>query len=188
MNRPKSNPLEILEGKNIKLRAVEPEDADLIYKWENDSSIWHASNTIEPFSYHIIKKYAENAHLDLFQAKQLRLMIDIQKDNKTKTVGSIDLFNYDPMHQRAGVGILVHANEDRKKGYAGDALQTLISYAFGVLMLHQLYCNIDEDNEASLKLFKKYGFKITGKKHDWIRTSLGYKNEYFLQLINSKLT
>jgi diamine N-acetyltransferase len=55
-------------------------------------------------------------------------------------------------------------------------------------MLHQLYCNIDEDNEASLTLFKKYGFKITGKKHDWIRTSLGYKNEYFLQLINSKLT
>jgi len=178
--------LEILKGNNILLRAVEPKDAALIYKWENDPEVWHASNTIEPFSYHIIKKYAESAHMDLFQAKQLRLMIDMQKEKKT--IGSIDLFSYEPLHQRAGVGILIHAREDRKKGYAGDALQTLIKYSFDILMLHQLYCNIDDDNEASINLFKKHGFKITGKKRDWIRTPMGWKSEYFLQLLNKNFT
>jgi diamine N-acetyltransferase len=180
--------LDILEEKNIKLRKIEPSDADLIYRWENNSSIWNAGNTIEPFSRHVINKYVENAHLDLIQAGQLRLMIDLKNDNKEpyETIGSVDLFEIDTFHQKAGLGILIHKEENRKKGYAGQALSVMIRYAFDVLLLHQLYCNIDEDNEASLRLFKSKGFQVTGNKKDWIRTKEGWKNELFLQLINNE--
>lgn len=174
-----------LEEKNIKLRAIEPSDSNLIYKWENDTSVWHAGNTIEPFSKHIIDQYVSNAHLDLFQTNQLRLMIDTKetKDLPEQTIGSIDLFDIDNMHQRAGVGILIGEREARDKGFAKQALKALINYCSDVLFLHQLYCNIDEDNEASLHLFKKNGFEITGEKKDWIRTKNGWKSEYLLQLI-----
>lgn len=177
--------MDILEEKNIKLRAIEPSDADLIYEWENDSSLWHAGNTTEPFSYQIIKQYVKNAHLDLFQTHQLRLMIDLKNDQGEPfaTIGSIDLFEIDTFHQMAGVGILIHKKEYRKKGYANQALKVMIKYAFQVLLLHQLYCNIDEDNEPSIKLFKNNGFQITGNKKDWIRTQNGWKDELFLQLI-----
>ena len=178
--------MNILEEKNIKLRAVEPSDADLIYEWENDSSVWHAGNTIEPFSRHVINEYVKSAHLDLIQSKQLRLMIDLKsgEGKPTATIGSVDLFEIDTFHQKAGVGILIHREAYRKKGYAGQALQVIIRYAFDVLLLHQLYCNIDEDNEPSLNLFKKKGFEVTGNKKDWIRTKNGRKNELFLQLVN----
>lgn len=177
--------MDILEEKDIKLRAIEPQDADLIYKWENDSSIWHAGNTLEPFSKHIIDQYVKNAHLDLFQANQLRLMIDKKEtgSNHKKTIGSVDLFDIDNMHQRAGVGILIADKENRSQGYAHQAIKALINYCSEVLLLHQLYCNIDEDNESSIRLFEKNGFKITGEKKDWIRTKKGWKTEYFLQLI-----
>jgi len=176
----------ILEERDIKLRAIEPSDADLIYRWENDSSVWHAGNTIEPFSRHIINQYVQTAHLDLFQTKQLRLMIDLKSGmgESAETIGSIDLFEIDSYHQKAGIGILIHQEKNRNKGYAGQALDVMIKYAFGVLLLHQLYCNIDEDNEASLNLFRKKGFQVTGNKKDWIRTKNGWKNELFLQLIN----
>lgn len=179
--------MDTLEGKNIKLRAIEPSDSNLIYKWENDTSVWHAGNTIEPFSKHIIDQYVKKAHLDLFQLNQLRLMIDIKETENfpLQTIGSIDLFDIDNMHQRAGVGILIAEKEARNRGYANQALKVLINYCSEVLLLHQLYCNIDEDNEASLHLFKKNGFKITGEKKDWIRTKKGWKTEYFLQLIFS---
>ena len=179
--------MDILEEKNIKLRALEPSDADLIYEWENDSSVWHAGNTIEPFSRHIILQYVRNATMNLFQSRQLRMMIDL-KDHHNKpsrTIGSIDLFEIDPLHQRAGIGILIHREEDRNHGYADQSLKIIIKYAFQVLFLHQLFCHIDSDNAPSLNLFKNNGFQITGTKKDWIRTQNGWKNELLLQLINS---
>ena len=178
--------MDILEDKHIKLRAIEPSDADLIYTWENDSTLWHAGNTIEPFSKHVINQYVKNAHLDLFQARQLRLMIDLKEKthlHTTPTIGAIDLFEIDTLHRRAGVGILIADTQNRKKGHADQALKILIKYSGEVLLLHQLYCNIDEDNEPSIQLFQKNGFEITGEKKDWIRTQKGWKDELFLQRI-----
>jgi diamine N-acetyltransferase len=174
------------EGNKIILRAPEPADVDLLYLWENDPDIWHISNTITPFSKFILEKYLESAHLDIYQVKQLRLMIDIQDPrNKTyRTVGTIDLFDFDPYHSRAGVGILIGDKSDRRKGFASAALEQFIQYSFNVLQLHQLYCNITCDNEDSLRLFQKCGFVISGHKFDWIRTPGRYVEEVMLQLIN----
>jgi diamine N-acetyltransferase len=176
--------LDILESNQIKLRAVEPSDAEIIYKWENDSTIWHAGNTIEPFSRYAINNYVKNAQFDLVKSEQLRLMIDLKKTDETyKTIGSIDLFDINVFHQRAGVGILIHDPDDRNKGYAKEALKILINYVKEVLFLHQLYCNIDEDNEGSIRLFESQGFIRSGWKTDWIRTKDGWKDELFYQLI-----
>ena len=53
------------------------------------------------------------------------------------------------------------------------------------LKLHQLFANINVENTASLKLFEKHGFRITGEKKEWNKTPAGRKNEYFLQLIST---
>jgi diamine N-acetyltransferase len=173
--------LDILKGKSTKLRAIEPNDLDDIHKWENDSSIWHLSNTLTPFSKSIIKQFIDNSHLDIFQSKQLRLMIE---NINGETIGTIDLFDYDPMHKRAGIGILIAEKENRSKGYASDALDILIKYCFSVLQLHQLFCNITDDNLESINLFTKKGFQLIGTKKDWLLFSDGKKDESMYQLIN----
>ncbi|MBN1116269.1 MAG: GNAT family N-acetyltransferase [Bacteroidales bacterium] len=170
---------------NIKLRAVEPEDIDLLFQWENNQEIWHLSNTITPFSRHILTKYIETAHLDIFQTRQLRLMIDVLESGQNpRTVGAIDLFEFEPFHLRAGIGILISNTLDRNKGYASAALQSLIEYTFKTLHLNQLYCNIGTDNILSIKLFKKHGFTEVGIKKKWNKTLAGYTDEMMLQLIN----
>jgi diamine N-acetyltransferase len=98
-------------------------------------------------------------------------------------LGAIDLFDFDPFHQRAGIGILISNKNDRQQGYASEALQTLIIYSFTVLRLKQLFCSISEDNQQSLRLFIKNGFVITGQKTDWIKKGDDWLTEYFLQLI-----
>ncbi len=169
----------------IKLRALEPGDIDLLYTWENDKQVWQVSNTITPFSKFILQKYLNNSHLDIYQAKQLRLMIDISEGKNWRTVGTIDLFDFDPFHLRAGVGILIGDVSDRNKGIATLALKELIHYAFSILNLHQLYCNIQSKNSASLNIFKKAGFHIIGTKKEWLKTHEGFMDEVILQLINS---
>lgn len=171
-----------LKGDTIYLRALEPEDLDFIYEVENDESIWEISCTQTPYSRFLIKQYLENAHKDIYEAKQLRLVIS---DYDDVAVGLIDLFDFDVKNKRAGVGILIKAPSARSKGYGREALKLLINYCFTHLDLHQLYCNITEDNEASMKLFVHHGFEKIGLKKDWTYIQGAYKNEYLFQLINN---
>lgn len=169
-----------LKGKNIYLRALEPEDLEFVHAIENDESVWEISNTQTPYSKFLIKQYLEHAQKDIFEVKQLRLVIS-SYDNAP--MGLIDLFDFDFKNSRAGVGILIKDETDRKKGYGSEALQLLINYSFAHLGLHQLYCNISEENKTSIKLFENQGFKEVGLKRDWNHVNGSYKNEYLFQLI-----
>jgi diamine N-acetyltransferase len=171
-----------MEYQNIKLRALEPEDLELLYDWENNISNWIISSTITPFSKYILKRYLENSHKNIYETGQLRLMINHLPDKIT--IGTIDIFDFDPFHKRAGVGILIANEAYRRKGLASMALTCLIDYCFKTLQLHQLYCNILSSNCESIDLFKKVGFVQTGQKKDWIKTPEGYFDEYLYQLIN----
>lgn len=171
-----------LKGDNVFLRALEPEDLEFVYQIENDENNWEISNTKTPYSQYILKAYLKNAHKDIFEAKQLRLVIS---DYNYKALGLIDIFDFDFSNKKAGVGILIKDTDKRQMGYGGQALKLLINYCFTHLGLHQLYCNITEDNTASLKLFKKFNFEIIGLKKDWIQFNNEFKNEYLLQLIST---
>ena len=172
-----------IEGRTIRLRAVEPEDADLMYVWENDCDIWPVSGTTEPFSRHQLERFVER-HRDTIGVLgdgQLRLIVETQQE--ARPVGAIDLFEYDPIHRRAGVGILIYERSDRGRGYASDALEALCRYAHDTLRAHQLWCNIGADNEASLRLFRSAGFTEIGIKRDWLWRPNGYHDEVMLQKI-----
>jgi diamine N-acetyltransferase len=172
----------ILESDSVRLRAVEPEDLELLYKWENEEATWKQSNTLVPYSRYTLKRYIANSHKSLFETGQLRLMIDVTSGGKT--VGTIDLFDFEHFHMRAGVGILIADPGDRKKGYGSAALECIIRYAFETLNLHQLWCNILEGNEESMSLFLHHGFVRSAVKKEWVRLDGRFVNEYMLQLLN----
>ncbi|MEN8224929.1 MAG: GNAT family protein [Bacteroidota bacterium] len=172
-----------MRSKNLQLRALEPSDVDLLFKWENDTSVWHLSSTLTPFSRFTLEQYVMNAGEDIYANKQLRLMIDIIDDHHPRTIGCIDLFDFDPSHMRAGIGIMI-IDSERKKGYASEALDLMIDYAFNRLNLHQLYSNVLQINTASLELFKRKHFELIGVKKDWIKLNNNWQDEYILQLIN----
>jgi len=172
-----------LRGEKIYLRAVEPEDAAFIFDVENDETLWELSHTQTPFSKHTIQQYVQNAHKDIFEVKQLRLIIEAEKN---KPLGMIDLFDFDFKNKRAGVGILIKSNKNRQQGFGTEALHLLTQYSFNKLDLHQLYCNIAEDNEQSLKLFQNAGFQKVGLKKDWNYSNGTFTNEYLLQLVKNK--
>ena len=170
-----------LKGTNIYLRALEPEDLDFVYAIENNESVWEVSNTQTPYSRFLIKQYLENAHQDIYEAKQLRLAICL--NDSQKAIGLIDLFDFDPKNSRAGVGLVIADLASRNKGIGSEALELVINYSFQQLQLHQLYANIGSDNEISLQLFTKFGFQKIGIKKDWNRVQNCFIDELLFQLI-----
>lgn len=177
-----------LKGESIFLRPLEPTDLDFLYTLENSESLWEVSNTTKPFSKHILKLYIDNSHLDIYDIKQLRLVICKTEDDNA--IGFIDLFDFDPKHQRVGVGIVIFAEENKRKGFALEALELTCNYAFTHLNVHQVFASITEDNKGSIKLFEKAGFQLGGIKKDWVFSKDfpadkqgKFKNEYFFSLI-----
>jgi diamine N-acetyltransferase len=164
------------------LRALEPEDLEFVYKVENDESVWEVSNTNAPYSRFLIKEYLENAHKDIYEVKQLRMVIC---NNADKAIGLIDLFDFDIKNKRAGIGILIKDKDNRFKGFGKSALKMMVNYSFNHLNLHQLFCNISEDNKPSIVLFEQQGFTKIGVKKDWNFTNGKYTDEYLYQILNN---
>jgi diamine N-acetyltransferase len=174
-----------LKGNSVYLRALEPEDLEFVYQVENDENIWNVSNTQTPYSRFLIRQYLENAHQDIYEAKQLRLVIC--KNNSFSAIGLIDLFDFDPKNNRAGIGILIKNEENRNSGIGTESLQLLVEYAFTQLNLHQLYANIDTENVISIALFTNLGFQYIGVKKQWNLINGIYVDEALFQLINQKI-
>ncbi|MGI9531290.1 GNAT family N-acetyltransferase, partial [Lutimonas sp.] len=133
----------------------------------------------------LLREYLKNAHQDIYEAKQLRLVITSVTDHSI--VGMIDLFDFNPQHERAGIGILI-LNKYQEQGYASSALNLFLNYTFQHLDLKQLYANIPVDNEKSLNLFRKMNFKDIGIKKSWMKTNGNFKDVVMLQIINPNHT
>lgn len=166
-----------LKSDKTYLRALEPADLEFVYTLENDTSVWHVGNTLLPYSKFVLEQYLENATLDIHTVKQLRLVIC---DLSHQAVGAIDLFDFDPLHKRAGVGIIV-APFYRSKGYGADALQLLLYYSKEILQLHQLYCSVTAGSSESFHLFKKAGFNEVGIRKQWLRRPGGWDDVIEMQ-------
>lgn len=173
----------ILQSSKIQLRAVEPSDIQFLYELENDPMVWRAGNTITPFSRYQIEQYVFSCHHDFYAEKQLRLMIDLGEGTKEKRcIGAVDLFDFDPHHRRAGIGILI-IPEEREKGYASEAIELVKTYASEVLNLHQVYCSVISNNKASISLFSKAGFIRCGIRKDWRFSDNKWIDEVMFQLL-----
>jgi diamine N-acetyltransferase len=172
--------MDLLQKDGYRLRAPEPEDLDCMMQFENTPSLWEVSNATGPYSRFFLKQYLENNRNDIYADNQLRLMIE---SPEKQVAGIIDLFNFEPFHSRAEVGIVI-AKECRQKGVGELALNLLIEHSFDFLGLHQLYAHIDETNEACRKLFQKCGFEECGYLKDWMRTGKTFRHVVVMQRMN----
>lgn len=171
----------MLESDSLILRALEPQDLDYLFQTENEVQIWNLSDTLIPFSKRTLKEYANSIH-DLAAQKQFRFIIQL-KDSK-KQIGMVDLFDYDAINARAGVGIVITETKERNKGYAFEALNLLSEYAKQTLFLNQLYCSIHESNVNSIHLFQKIGFTKMGTRKNWFKVNHNqWEDEIEFQLL-----
>ncbi|MBQ0070117.1 MAG: GNAT family N-acetyltransferase [Bacteroidales bacterium] len=162
----------------ITLRALEPTDLDTLYEWENDASLWAVTDTVAPYSRKVLWQYLENSTTDIYTNRALRLMIVSTADGTP--MGTIDFFNYDPLNNRAELGLFIAA-EHRGKGVGRQALELLCDYARNHIGMRQLHICVGADNEPCLKLFSDYGFVQAGVLKDWIKRGREYRDAVILQ-------
>ncbi len=163
----------------VRLRALEPEDLDLLYKIENDRSLWNVGISNVPYSRFALHDYLATSTSDIYTDGQVRLIIE--RDDKV-VVGVVDIVHFNPANRRAEVGLVV-LNEHRRRGYARQAMTQLMDYALKVLHLHQLYVFVSVDNHPCLGLFKSLGFTPSISLRDWLFDGKDYHDVVVHQII-----
>lgn len=186
-----------MERGEVRLRALEPEDVDRLYIWENDRDMWPFGGTRAPLSRHQLWEYATNYDANPFAAGQLRLIIEhatapdnaipqsSQSSQYTQSsqssqnsqnsqsslipCGIIDLYDIDPVNSRAMVGIMV-APRWRSRGIATRALELVGEYCRDILGLATIASEVASDNLPSIRLFgEKAAYRQVGERPSWYR-------------------
>ncbi|MBQ7869537.1 MAG: GNAT family N-acetyltransferase [Prevotella sp.] len=163
----------------ITLRAIEPEDLELLYRIENDMLLWNIGTTNVPYSRYVLHDYVAHSSGDIYTDRQVRLMIE---NEAREVVGIVDIINFDPQHLRAEVGIVIE-NRHRRQGYAQRALEHIAEYSLNVLHLHQLYALVDLNNSASLNLFSKAGYTVVARIGDWLYDGKQFHDAAMMQIL-----
>ena len=164
---------------SCRLRALEPSDIEPMYLWENDPEVWRVGGTTAPLSLQRIAQFVEEQSYDLYATRQMRLIIEAEGI----AVGTLDIFDFDPQHLRFGIGILVYAPEDRRRGYARAAIEAISNYGRETLGVKQIWASVAENNNASIALFEGAGFEHCGTRRAWLRTADGYVDQREYQLL-----
>ena len=166
-----------LRSNKVSLRAIESSDSKVLFDIENDTSGWIQSDNFLPFSKDVLSKYTSGQH-DLVKFGQYRFMIE--NSLEPDPIGCVDLFDYNAVHSRAGVGIYI-LESHRNKSFGKEALELLISYSKERLNLRMLHCSILDNNETSKRLFNSLGFSETGIRNNWYLSNGAYRNVILLQ-------
>jgi len=161
----------MLANDRVKLRAVEPEDLEKLFIWENDTSLWEVGNTRQPYSKFALKQYVEEVEKNIYESGQLRLMIVEQTGGET--VGTVDLFDFDIHNSRIAFGLFIDKNF-QGHGFATSALRLIEAYIFDFLNVNQLYCHIAASNVASRRMFEKEQYDTNAVLKNWIRSANGF--------------
>jgi diamine N-acetyltransferase len=164
---------------NVRLRAIEPEDLDLLYRIENDMKLWNVGASNVPYSRYTLHDYIANAADDIYVDRQVRMMVE---NEEGEIVGIVDVVNFDPGNCRAEVGLII-LDAYRRRGYGSSTLQQIADYALNVLHLHQLFAFVDMRNEGSMSLFEKMGFVAAAKIKDWLYDGREYRDATLMQLV-----
>ena len=160
----------------VGLRALEPEDLELLYAIENDPEVWEAGEA-SFYSRYTLKQYIATAANDIRVDGQLRLVAQWAGVG----IGLADLAGYDAANARAEVGMVV-LPQYRGRGLAEQALLCLVEHARR-LHLHQLWATIAVGNSAAEAMARGAGFEATAVLRQWLRVADGYRDARIWQRI-----
>lgn len=170
-----------LKNENVKLRATEPKDVDVIFEWENDTENWLVSDTVVPYSRYQILQFIEQGS-DIYAQHQCRFMIE---DKNETPIGCVDLYEFDAKNHRVGLGILID-KDFREKGLGAEALALAVEYCFNMLEVHSIFAYILKNNERSIRMFEGLNFQHNGTRKEWLWNGSEFCDERFYQIVRGK--
>ena len=183
----------------LRLRAVEPEDAQFMYEVENDVDSWIYGDTVAPLSYEQLSTYAMTYTADPSTDGQLRLILEMRSEDGRKNceedvdtgimenihhgeaIGIVDLYGINQRHGHCFIGIYIKPTL-RQMGHGREGVAQMAALARRFLNLDRICAKVVDINRRSLQFFRGCGFKECGVLSGWLKIDGERRDLHLLEL------
>jgi RimJ/RimL family protein N-acetyltransferase len=170
----------IWQGERVRLRAVEPGDADLFFEWGQDTDVARADYFIEfPMSREAVRKWTAEQSSKEPKGDEYRWTIETLTG---EPVGTINTHDCDPRVGTFRYGVAI-GRAHWRKGYASEAIRLVLRYFFLELRYQKCTVEVYAFNEVSLQLHQKLGFCEEGRLRRTVYTGGQYYDEILLGMM-----
>jgi len=160
------------QGRLVRLRAVEPSDAETHFAWDQDADMERRLDRVHvPRSRAATRQWAERAAVQVSDDDNHHFEIETLMG---EFVGSVSVHNSDRRNGTFELGIAI-LDAQRRRGYASDAIALVLRYYFEELRYQKLTVRVYDFNEPSIRLFERLGFQHEGR----LRRMIFTKGQFF---------
>ena len=171
-------------GELVRLRAMEPSDAEALWRWNHDPQVMRWMQDDYPQSLAQVTKWLterdRNEHGDLL------LGVEVQADDQL--IGLVRLHEAEPELGIATLDIYLGEKESWGRGYATDTVRTICRYGFDKMRLHKITLTVVTENEPAWRAYRKVGFVQEGRLREVFRRDGRWYDEYVMGLLEGELT
>jgi [ribosomal protein S5]-alanine N-acetyltransferase len=138
-----------------------------------------------PYPYTIEDAQRYFKYLDYSRNDKTTYELGIFDNEQDTFIGVISLRTIDFNYQNAEIGYWL-VKEFWKKGYATEAAELIIEYAFEKLDLYRIYATLEKDNVSSLSLLNRLGFEVEGLMKKSVKNKGKFVDRYICGFLRDK--
>ena len=153
---PRPNPL--VRGELVYLRAIEPEDAELVHRWYSHAD---TARLMGEWPRSLARRLADTQAAATSTDRTWFAFIICRLEDD-RPVGRIDVFEIDRTDGSAGFGLAIGEHDARGLGLGGDAVNAMLDFCFGQLRLERVWLVTDSVNVRAQHVYEKAGLVHEG--------------------------
>ncbi|MEO8033657.1 MAG: GNAT family protein [Acidobacteriota bacterium] len=149
----------MIAGEHVILRAFERDDVERCYRWMNDPNIVRTLKSRYPIAFQNEAEWLERA----MHAHQDERHFAIEKKDDRSHIGNASIHEIDWVSQTGWFGLFVGEPSAWNRGFGGDAIHTLVRFAFEEMNLRKLRIHVFDYNDKARHVLLAQGFVQEGK-------------------------
>ncbi|MFN2589926.1 MAG: GNAT family N-acetyltransferase [Actinomycetota bacterium] len=138
-----------IDGARVRLRPLMESDYPLIHRWMNHPEVWRYMDYERPFSLSDVADDAERSRQEGFP---FTILVG------ERPIGRIGLNQFRRRDRICSLYMYIGEPDFWGRGYARDAVVTLLGYAFSRWDLHQVELWVLSDNNRAIAAYERCGF------------------------------
>lgn len=106
------------------------------------------------------------------EANSFEFLLLMIHDERGKLIGMAQVKNFERFVKKCEVSYFID-KDHTNQGWATKAMREIIEYVFSKMDMKKIYCRIDPENKASIRVAEKSGFQLEGRLRKEFKTGEG---------------
>ncbi|MGQ0840833.1 GNAT family N-acetyltransferase [Actinokineospora sp.] len=171
------------KGSLVRLRPIEPEDADALWRWESDPEVmrWLDDGYLESLAA-IRKRIADRATNSF-----AKVTFGVETLADARLIGVVQLRDAQPETGRAELDIYLGERDCWNGGFGTETMRLICRYGFDKMRLHSIGLGVVVENERARHVYRKVGFVEEGRLRQSFRRDGHWHDMILMGLLEDEL-